>query len=101
MNDATWRQLIADEMQRVNDSGPIISIAPGESVLDVQFNSGFGTAQGPPFTAWTEQRVYFPVEYDGAEWVQSAPRHPNGEVMNHRDECEFDDDDAPEQENDR
>ena len=28
------------------------------------------------FTAWTEARVYFPVEYDGNYGVMSVPRHP-------------------------
>ena len=37
----------------------------------------------PPFTAWTEKRVYFPVEHDGMESVASVPRHPCEERTNH------------------
>lgn len=54
-----------------------------DEILDVEFEDGFGSPEGKPFTLWTEQRVYFPVEYDGAESVASAPRNPCDEVMEH------------------
>lgn len=44
--------------------------------LDIEFYSDYGSPNGLPFTAWTKNRVYFPVCYDGAEWVGSAPRDP-------------------------
>lgn len=52
----------------------IISIAEGE--LDREFDNGYGGSRGAPFTAWGPNHVYFPIVYDGAEWVGSAPRNP-------------------------
>ena len=39
---------------------------------------------GDGSTAWTKTRVFFPVCYDGAEWVGSAPRNPSDEVTEHQ-----------------
>ena len=47
-----------------------------EAQWDELFDSGFGGSEGEPFTAWSESYVYFPVVYDGAEWVGRVPRHP-------------------------
>ena len=44
--------------------------------LDVLFEKGFGGPEGRPFIMWTEDWVYFPLEYDGAETVRSVPRNP-------------------------
>lgn len=51
--------------------------------LDRRFDNGFGETGCAPFTAWTEKHVYFPVSYDGSEWVSSVPRNPNGVACNH------------------
>ena len=32
--------------------------------------------EGLHFTAWGEKYVYFPVVYEGLEWVGYAPRNP-------------------------
>ncbi len=47
-------------------------------------DTGHGGEQGQPFTVWTERRVYFPLCYDGAEWVGSAPRDPCDEALRHQ-----------------
>jgi len=44
--------------------------------LAVVFYTGYGLTYGVPFTAWGEKYVYFPVGYDGSEWVGWAPRNP-------------------------
>lgn len=41
-----------------------------------EFDNGYGTSEGYPFTLWTKTHVYFPVVYDGSEWVESVPRNP-------------------------
>lgn len=41
-----------------------------------EFDDGYGGSHGEPFTSWGEKYVYFPVVYDGAEWVDFAPRNP-------------------------
>lgn len=81
---ATWRGLIAEEMQSAEDAGPLVACTLDDAALDCAFDNGYGGVEGRPFTAWSLARVYFPVVYDGSEWVGSAPRHPCGEATNHQ-----------------
>jgi hypothetical protein len=77
----TWR--IQIEIAR-GDDGPITHCTLTEEEMDQEFDDGYGISKGKPFTAWSEKRVYFPVVYDGAEWVGSAPRHPCDEATGHQ-----------------
>lgn len=52
------------------------SIEDVREFIDYEFNSGYGSSNGPAFTLWTECNVYFPGVYDGAEWIDSVPRNP-------------------------
>jgi hypothetical protein len=65
------------------DDSPVVAVAPNESVLDIPFDGGFGSSSGPPVLIWTEERVYFPVTYDGSESLGSAPRNPTSEGQSH------------------
>lgn len=80
---ATWRELIRDEMEDQQDRASLVQVAPDSAALDVEFNDGYGGEEGKPFLAWTHDRVYFTVCYDGAEWVGSAPRNPTPEGQRH------------------
>lgn len=81
---ATWRQLIKDELKTRGDSWDnIVSMTLTEDDLDKEFNTCFGGIEGIPFTVWTKNRVYFPVVYDGAEWVESVSRNPDGLPTEH------------------
>lgn len=77
----TWRKAFAAE--RGGDLTPVVAVAPGEATLDIGFYSGYGISEGPNILIWTEERVYFPVVYDGAEWMGSAPRNPAPEGQPH------------------
>ena len=44
--------------------------------FDRQFHSGFGGTEGDYFTVWTNDWVYFPICYDGAESVGRIRRNP-------------------------
>jgi hypothetical protein len=44
--------------------------------LNKEYDSGYGSPGCPEFTAWTENRVIFVDQYDGATSVQWVPRHP-------------------------
>jgi hypothetical protein len=97
----TWRELIEEAMELHHESffdvvnmcaetnghyvekNQTFSGVTHDTWLDFLFNSGYGGANGAFFTVWTENRVYFPVGYDGAEWVTSVPRNPNGEATRH------------------
>lgn len=78
----TWRKAIAGELAQ-HPGEEIIACTLDDAALDTEFYSSYGGSQGAPFTAWSQNRVYFPVVYDGAEWVASAPRNPCDEVSFH------------------
>ena len=81
---ASWKSLIEYEMKRHKDSFEFVVYSSlSESELQRNFDNGYGIAEGIPFLLWTSTRVYFPVQYDGSEWVDSVPRHPCKEVMYH------------------
>lgn len=85
MRLATWRNMISDEMVEHGDEWrEVVACTLTENELDAKFDRGYGGSEGKPFTLWTSTRVYFPVVYDGAEWVGSAPRHPCDEATNHQ-----------------
>lgn len=79
----TWRAALAEQMLDAHDPGPVLAVAPADDALDVEFDAGYGGTEGPPVLAWTDRRVYFPVCYDGAEWLGSAPRWPQPEGQRH------------------
>lgn len=79
----TWRNALRAAMEEASDPGPIVAVAPNEDALDVAFDNDFGGVEGPEILVWTERRVYFPVTHDGAEWLDSAPRHPQPEGQPH------------------
>lgn len=68
----------------------------GETMADIEFNTltnaemtqefdgGYGSAQGKPFTIWTARTVYFPLVYDGAESVGYVARNPDGKPTEHQ-----------------
>ena len=87
---ATWRELLTEAMEYHSESwDDVVKVVfgqvhthymdddkPEEASLDREFDDGYGTAEGGPFTLWTQDRVYFPTEYDGSESVGSVPRNP-------------------------
>ena len=40
-----------------------------EEELNKEFDDGYGGHSGAAFTAWSKNWVYFPIVYDGAEWI--------------------------------
>ena len=54
-----------------------------EAEMNKKFDAGYGAVEGCEFTVWTRNRVYFPVEYDGAESVGSVSRNPDGKRTPH------------------
>ena len=77
MELSTWKEMIQDEMDDNNDSFDNLAHSTlTEAEMREKFDCGFGGSEGQPFTVWTKNFVYFPVVYDGAEWVGSVPRNP-------------------------
>ena len=84
MARSSWRKMIQNEMEESGETwGDVEATTLTDAELDVMFNNGYGGSEGKPFTLWTHNRVYFPVVYDGAEWVGSAPRNPCEEATGH------------------
>jgi hypothetical protein len=76
---ATWRELLVLGMEGRNDSfDNIVSNTMTDAEMDKKFDNGYGVSQGCSFTVWTKSAVYFPLVYDGAEWVGSVSRNPDG-----------------------
>ena len=81
----TWRKLIITALDYNKESWEdIVSICPeNENWLDYLFDDDYGAIEGNSFTVWTKNNVYFPVCYDGSEWVGSVSRNPNGKSTVH------------------
>jgi hypothetical protein len=76
---ANWKEKLNEEA----GDDKIIACTLTEEELAVDFDDGYGGAEGKCFTAWGEKYVYFPVVYDGYEWVGKAPRNPCDEATEH------------------
>lgn len=75
--NTTWRELLLKDMAS-NMGQCEYECTLSSDDLDIAFDDGVGCEEGAPFTAWSADYVYFPVVYDGHEWVGSVPRNPNG-----------------------
>ncbi len=86
-NDVTtWNKVLADFLKEQDDEATdvIVAKAPAdEKVWDEEFSAGYGGPEGAHILAWSAQWVYFPVCYDGAEWMGRAPRHPRAKGQEH------------------
>jgi len=86
--DVTWRELIDKAFIEANDA-PFNSESrwcftiKHPTDLDKSFDPGYGGPEGSSFTAWGHNFVYFPVCYDGSEWVGFVSRHPNNTPTDH------------------
>lgn len=80
----TWGVELERARVEAGDTSPVIARAPqDDATWSTEFDSGYGLHRGLPVLAWSEERVYFPVVYDGAEWLDSAPRNPVAEGQEH------------------
>lgn len=80
----TWKIEIEKELKRQGETwGDTTATTLKEEELDVVFESSYGSVEGKPFTMWTKNRVYFPVCYDGSEWVGSVSKNPDIKPTKH------------------
>lgn len=80
--NVTWRELILDALA---EHGETFEDVVANTMNDADMDKGFdnSSAEGCPFTLWTNNRVYFPTEYEGAVGVESVSRHPDGKPTHH------------------
>jgi len=80
----TWRTELEIAFKDRNESfDSVVACTLSEEDLDEEFDDSYGAEEGKPFTLWTREFVYFPCCYDGAEWVGSVSRHPDGNATEH------------------
>ena len=79
-----WNGLLRMAMERNGDDFDKRVCTLDEKDMNVEFDNTFGLVAGKPFTAWGKDWVYFPICYDGSEWVGSAPRNPCDISLEHQ-----------------
>jgi hypothetical protein len=82
--NSNWREDITEVLRQNGETwDDVESHTLTAEQLDRRFDHGYGCVDGPPFTLWTKKRVYFPICYDGAEWVASVSRVVDGVPTEH------------------
>lgn len=71
----SWEDLFIFAFKDTGDNFDNLKTTLSTEELKVKFNDGYGTSEGKDFTAWSDNYVYFPVVYDGAEWVGYVARN--------------------------
>lgn len=80
----TWRKELEEVFEAQGEWWDDIEASTlTDEQLDTEFDRGYGSTEGVPFTVWTKNSVYFPWCYDGAEGVARVARHPDGQPTEH------------------
>lgn len=80
-----WKTMLHLKLEENGETwGDVEANTMTEEEMEKKFDSDFGAPEGCPFTVWTRNRVYFPICYDGAEWVGSVSRNPDGKPTDHQ-----------------
>jgi len=79
----SWDEFIEEEREFFGDSSKKVFCTLTPEEMKVKFDEDYGSPNGKPFLFWSEERVYFPVTYDGLEYVKSVPRNPTEEDFVH------------------
>jgi hypothetical protein len=83
-----WKEMLLDAMwERGETLADIEANTMTDEEMNKEFDSGYGGTEGVSFTVWTKNTVYFPICYDGAEWVGSVSRNPDGKSTEHQGGC--------------
>ena len=84
MKLTTWERLISECMVVYGETfRDVVASTMTHAEMQKEFDDGYGSSEGRPFTLWTKNRVYFPAIYNALEWVASAPRNPCDEKTSH------------------
>ena len=82
-HNETWDDVEQLNVRKTHGYGPEEPYYFYGHLLDEEIDTGLGGINGPLVTMWTHKRVYFGACYDGAEWIESAPRYPCDEIVEH------------------
>lgn len=84
-DNTSWKELFEDKFKDTGDSWENVeSSTLTEEQLNTRFDCGYGGIEGDFFTVWTKDQVYFPICYDGAEWIGSVSRNPDNKPTTHQ-----------------
>jgi len=72
---ANWKEMLIKVFKETGDDFEKMETTLTDEELVKEFDCGLGISEGTYFTSWGENYVYFPVVYDGSEWVGYAPRN--------------------------
>jgi hypothetical protein len=72
---ANWKEMLIEVFKETGDDFEKMETTLTNEELVREFDDGYGISSGTHFTSWGEKYVYFPVVYDGSEWVGYAPRN--------------------------
>ena len=84
MASSSWYEMLKEMMEGDGENFDERVCTLSEEELRVEFSDTYGAEEGKPFTAWGKNWVYFPLCYDGSEWVGHAPRNPCNISMEHQ-----------------
>ncbi|MCL4315631.1 MAG: hypothetical protein M1527_01995 [Gammaproteobacteria bacterium] len=80
-----WKMMLDEALEENGEAWDDVEAnTMTEADMAKALSSGYGNTQGRAFTVWTKRSVYFPLCYDGAEWVGRVSRHPDGKPTKHQ-----------------
>jgi hypothetical protein len=80
----SWKEMFESKFKETGDSFETLVTTLTEKQMNEHFHYGYGGTEGYPFTAWSENWVYFPVCYDGSEWIGKVRRNPCDVATDHQ-----------------
>ena len=84
-NWKNWKDILDRVLKENGESwGDIESNTMTKLDMKEEFDAGYGGVNWCPFTVWTKNSVYFPLCYDGAEWIGRVSRNPDGKPTEHQ-----------------
>lgn len=80
-----WKSMLDEALKENGESwSDVEANTMTDEEMNKMFDSGYGGTKGCAFTVWTKNSVYFPICYDGSEWVGRVARNPDGKPTYHQ-----------------
>jgi hypothetical protein len=77
-----WDGYAEDRIERATAAqrGVVLSWEEARPMLDYHYSTGFGAPECDAIRAWTASKILWVTQYDGATYIDSAPRNPLPEM---------------------